>query len=276
MHSWQALFHPRSERNGHESLQRALALLSRAREYAQQVRSDAWQFAVEIEELRQLGLTNCDFRWLVARGYVAHALETTLPGEEQRQFTLLGRHMFPDGTCFILHTGMDAAAPPQEEDLSDTEEDDTRLETNDDPTTTGNGSVKETPVPPFVQGGSAGETNSHSASPDRRAGETHGTYTKILQPHWDPRRRELRVGDKLVKRFRWPAVNQETVLAVFEEEGWPDRVDDPLPVVPEQDPKRRLHDTIKCLNRNQLHEIVHFRGDGTGEGVSWELVECRE
>ena len=83
----------------------------------------------------------------------------------------------------------------------------------------------------------------------------------------------MRVNGKLVKHFKWPALNQETILAAFEEEGWPPRIDDPLPPLPEQDPKRRLHDTIKCINRNQKHHLIHFHGDGTGEGVIWEFVE---
>ena len=36
--------------------------------------------------------------------------------------------------------------------------------------------------------------------------------------------------------------------------------------------KRRLNDTIKCLNRGQVYRLLHFRGDGTGEGVLWEVV----
>jgi hypothetical protein len=63
------------------------------------------------------------------------------------------------------------------------------------------------------------------------------------------------------------------VLCAFEEEGWPARIDDPLPPQQDQDSKRRLSDTIKCLNRKQSHHLIHFRGDGTGEGVVWERVE---
>jgi len=91
-------------------------------------------------------------------------------------------------------------------------------------------------------------------------------------PHWDPEARELWLNGKLVKRFKWHAVNQEVVLSAFQEEGWPVRIDDPLPPQPEQDSKRRLSDTIKCLNRKQAHELIHFRGDGTGEGVIWERI----
>ena len=83
----------------------------------------------------------------------------------------------------------------------------------------------------------------------------------------------LGINGTTVKRFRWTAANQETILAAFEEEGWPHRIDDPLPPQPDQDSKRRLSDTIKCLNRKQINQLIHFHGDGTGEGVIWELVE---
>ncbi len=95
---------------------------------------------------------------------------------------------------------------------------------------------------------------------------------QIPAPHWDAEVRELRVDGKIVKRFKWHAVNQEHVLSAFQEEDWPVRIDDPLPPQPEQDPKRRLSDTIKCLNRKQTNELIHFHGDGTGEGVTWERV----
>ena len=92
-------------------------------------------------------------------------------------------------------------------------------------------------------------------------------------PTWDAERRELHISGMTVKRFKWTAANQEPILAAFEEEGWPRRIDDPLPPHPDQDSKRRLSDTIKCLNRKQINQLVHFRGDGTGEGVTWEQVE---
>lgn len=91
-------------------------------------------------------------------------------------------------------------------------------------------------------------------------------------PSWDAALHELRLGVRLVKRFKWPAMNQETLLAAFQEEGWPIRIDDPLPPKAEQDPKRRLHDTIKSLNRNQQDRLIRFKGDGTGEGARWELI----
>jgi len=57
----------------------------------------------------------------------------------------------------------------------------------------------------------------------------------------------------------------------FQEEDWPGRIDDPL--CPNRtDPQQRLHDTVRALNRHQLHKRIRFSRDGTGEGVVWKLV----
>jgi hypothetical protein len=90
-------------------------------------------------------------------------------------------------------------------------------------------------------------------------------------PCWDQQLRELRLDQILIKRFCVPAENQELILASFQEEAWPTRIDDPLPPVPQIDAKRRLHSAIQCLNRNQRAQLVHFHGDGNGRGVRWEM-----
>ena len=92
------------------------------------------------------------------------------------------------------------------------------------------------------------------------------------KPRYDRHRRELWLGDFLVKRFRVPAGNQELILMAFEEEGWPEHLDDPLPPQPGHDPKRRLHDTIDRLNRSQFHQLLRFRGNGTARSILWESV----
>jgi hypothetical protein len=92
-------------------------------------------------------------------------------------------------------------------------------------------------------------------------------------PHWDERRRQLRWRTQVVKQFKGPAPNQELILTVFEEEGWPPCIDDPLPRDLSQDPKERLHDTIKNLNRNQVQPLIFFGGNGRGTGVRWDWRE---
>jgi hypothetical protein len=93
-------------------------------------------------------------------------------------------------------------------------------------------------------------------------------------PHWDGEKRLLLWQERIVKCFRVPAANQELILAALEEEGWPDSIDDPLPVAHAINPKIRLHDTIKGLNRNQTHGLLRFVGDGTGRRVGWRLREA--
>ena len=110
-------------------------------------------------------------------------------------------------------------------------------------------------------------------SPSQNLAATHAGETDMPSPTWDCERHELKIGKVIVKRFKWRATNQEAILNAFQEENWPPRIDDPLPPKPEKDPKRRLSDAIKCLNRKQDNPLIRFRGDGTGEGVLWSFVE---
>lgn len=95
-----------------------------------------------------------------------------------------------------------------------------------------------------------------------------------LKPSWEPVSREFRVGNILVKQFRVPAQNQELVLAAFEEDGWPPWINDPLVPRDHVCPKRRVHDTINRLNRNQKVPLIRFVGNGSGTGFGWELLNC--
>lgn len=92
------------------------------------------------------------------------------------------------------------------------------------------------------------------------------------QPNWDQMRRTLCYQENVVKQYKVPAPNQELILAAFEEEDWPYRIDDPLPQVQLIEPKRRLHDTINALNRHHRTPSLRFMGDGQGEGICWEPI----
>src|SRR5687768_7642753 len=78
------------------------------------------------------------------------------------------------------------------------------------------------------------------------------------RPHWDAELRTLFIGDVIVKTFRQPAPIQEMILAAFEEEGWPRHLDDPLPPLPGLNPKDRLHQAIRNLNRAMNEPIIRF------------------
>jgi hypothetical protein len=219
-----------------EKIRTALVLLIESHQYAEQTSGDKWEFAVEIEELVKLGLRKNDLRWLVRRGYVEHAREITANGEASRTFHPTGDLKFSKNTCFVLSA---------------------------------NGAIATREIQ--LNGLDNGAKHS---SLTQGLPFTTDVVLKPSVPEWDVDRRELRFGDRIIKRFKWHAANQETVLAAFQEEGWPHRIDDPLSPRAEQDSKRRLSDTIKCLNRKQQHRIIHFRGDGAGEGVVWDLCDA--
>jgi hypothetical protein len=218
-----------------------------------------WEFAINLAQLRQFGLSEHQLRWLILKKYVAHCDVHRLPGQvSPNGHSRLPRLAIDDEDLFCL-TAAGAAIIEALAGILQT------CATTADMATLQNGNGHSFPFDPI-------------AFPSIASGSTADICPRndpaILLPKWDSERRELRLTGKLVKQFKWPAINQETILAAFQEEGWPRRIDDPLSPAPEIDPKRRLHDTIKCLNRNQKNLLLHFRGDGTGEGVYWERVHC--
>jgi len=218
----------------HRELQKALDLLLQAREYAEELDRDAWDFAVELKCLREAGLTNNDVRWLMYQGFLV--LGTDVPGGSKclsRQQEK-GRSPLHEGDFFLLSEhGYGFAI----ETLGET-------------------------YRPAQQALPNNGMSQREASPSQNA--------TPAKPQWDSSRRTLVYGKQVVKEFKSQAVNQEIVLAAFEEEEWQFRIDDPLPQHPDIVGKQRLHDTISSLNRNQKRRLLRFRGDGTGEGICWE------
>ena len=242
----------------------ALAHLAEAARFARELCRDPWDFAVEVGTLRELGLTNNDLRCLVCMGLVEHKQETTAIGDTCRVFQPDRPLCFSDNACFVLseegfeyvsgilasrngvHEAGDSGSPPPVR---------SPVSVGYGPRPATRERVAQAPhlLPASVPAGQNG-------------------LGKDLIPKWDGQRQELRLRDIVVKQFKVPAINQERILAAFEEEGWPVLIDDPLPPHPGQDPKRRLHDTINSLNRNQKHALLRFLGDGKGEGVRWEFA----
>jgi hypothetical protein len=92
-----------------------------------------------------------------------------------------------------------------------------------------------------------------------------------LTPRYDAEERLLSWGRHALKNYRQPSGNQEAILLAAEELAWARWFDDPLPRARAGNPKARLHDAIKNLNRHQTLPLVRFKGDGTGTRVGWEL-----
>jgi hypothetical protein len=222
-----------------------LALLLRAYGYAKDFKSCPWQIAVPISDLYDSGLSRTDLHWLLVCRYVEHAHEITDDRADHRRFEHAGRAVIHEDSCFVLTPhGADFAAkllrlPAMADEVG----------------------AEAAPPQPGTPSDTVARGDTNQFSP-----------LAIAQPTWSAHCRELCLGKVLVKRFRVPADNQEIILSTFQEEGWPQLIDDPLPPTPEIAPKRRLHDTIAGLNRNQVNRLVRFFGNGTSDGVRWEPI----
>ncbi|HXY37414.1 MAG TPA: hypothetical protein VEI07_24510 [Planctomycetaceae bacterium] len=214
----------------------ALEALVAAYNYAQDSQTDRWQFAIGITELCASGATLADLRWLILRGFAEHALETTIPSDAERSFRNLTPTAFPEKTCFVLSS---AGTLNLAKALY----------------------VRQSTPTSIESQATAIGASMEPLSPRSR-----------VTPEWDSVRRELRYRGQVIKRYRVPAQNQALVLTAFQESGWPECIDDPLPPVPEQDSKERLQATIKSLNRNRLSRLVKFHGNGNGQQVYWEAI----
>jgi len=225
---------------------RGLELLWRARVYSEHVRSDLWQFSVEMSALIDGQLSVTDLRWLVARGYAAHAIEATRLTHSTRQFRQLSALSFPSGTCLVLtEHGFDAVTTLLAESPVESES--------------------------AYNGSSIPAEPSEHERPPTRIPKLH----RRKGPSWNADLQELRMDGRLVKQFRRPATSQELILAAFEEENWPDKIEDPLPVLHGQDAKRRLHYTVHHLNRGQRPLLIRFHVNGNGESIFWRPARIR-
>jgi len=121
----------------------------------------------------------------------------------------------------------------------------------------------------LLQDDSANPQSARSKLRPRAKPRPKATPSRRSIPHWDAKTRTLWLGATLIKDFKVPAKNQEIVLSAFEEQGWPECIDDPLPPAGGINPKRRLHDTIIRLNRSHKHRLIRFGGNGNGLAVIW-------
>ncbi len=225
----------RAEKRLPPRIRAALTILLEAFRYAHDLDANLWDFATEIASLRRLKLSNGDLRWLVRGGLLEHGIEVTLGGDAQRSFEHPSRLMFSKKTCFVLSSaGAELAGG-----LSPATDDSLIL----------------------------AEARPASETPALAIASPPGPQP----PQWDRDRQERRVGSTLVKRYKIPAANEETILAAFEELNWPQRIDDPLPPCNEPSPAGRLQQTIESLNRNQKRPLIRFLGDAAGRGVRWEF-----
>ena len=136
----------------------ALMLLLEAYDCARDVNRSVWDFAVEIDALREAGLTTSGLRWLVCKVFAEHACELPPPDQLGRLFRAeRGGLIFEKETCFVL---TEAGAR-------------------------------------FARKAAGQRSHAgRSAGPKRAAQRNH--RGQRLVPKWDRDRQELRVGNRLV------------------------------------------------------------------------------
>jgi hypothetical protein len=210
-------------------LTEGLRTLLAAAVYAKKAQVQPEAFAVSFSCLQVCGLYECDLHWLLSQALLIHLSESTSLGDKRRLFQCAGPEIGLR-SCFVL---------------------------------TQDGERFATKICTAQQAPNEDKLNGPMAE------LSFDVPPRQPRPVWDENRRELHFNGHLIKRFRLPSPNQIAVLAAFEEENWPSKIDDPLPPLTDQDPKRRLHDTIRNLNRCHRLPILRFVGDGTGQGVLW-------
>jgi hypothetical protein len=92
-----------------------------------------------------------------------------------------------------------------------------------------------------------------------------------IRPSWDGES-VLSWDGEVLKEFRRAATMQKRILEEFEKQGWPHRIDNPLPRLTGVNRKQHLRDTIKNLNRGLTRRMILFFADGAGQGICWMPV----
>jgi len=198
----------------------------------------AWEYAVDVETLSQVGVTVQEVRWLLAKRFVQHRIEVTRPGDRRRSFLPCNNMVVGGSSAFVLtETGYEFAT--------------NRMRTFDR-------------LQRFEEA-YRGEPCVFPVTGPILTGSQEN-------PQWDAASLELRLGDVLLRQLREDAANQIRILAAFEEEGWPTRIDDPLPPHGDVDPRQRLRDTIRRLNQRHKVNALRFSAAGHSEQVCWRLV----
>jgi len=244
-----------------EAAMLAIERLRQAYDAAFACARDAWDFSIELKQMKISGIDTHVLRILISKNLITHRRETTRAQECNRTFESVGGLALSDQSCFVISKkGYEFAKSAQSGQRAQTKPKEIKK-----PIT-----VYERKMMSLHHSGPLAGSQKINEADSNQLGSSAYPHLQV-KPAGDRENRELRLGDVVVKRFRWPAENQELVLDAFQELGWPARVGNPLAEHPNICPKVRLHDTLKCLNRKQVNELVKFRGDGTGLGILLEI-----
>lgn len=108
----------------------------------------------------------------------------------------------------------------------------------------------------------------------REFGLSGAAATPECHLEWCNETGELRLNDEVIRKIRRGVTNNVDVfLDAFQGDGWPQRIDDPLPRPRDVDASVRLRETVRSLNRGL--QQIRFAADGRGEGITWEIIPTK-
>lgn len=90
------------------------------------------------------------------------------------------------------------------------------------------------------------------------------------KPKWDPETGKLYYRDQIIRKLRKTKdlTNIHLILDTFEEDGWPSRIDSPIP---NDSSGERLHETIRSLKKDLIG--ITFSVQEGGQAVVWQVAE---
>jgi len=222
--------------NGLETLAldflRVADLLLNARVLAERENRAIWDYALEIDDLLQVGLTHQHLRWLSAEGLTEFGVETGQSGRSPRRFRVLARPVisFPKRTCCVLTPcGLNFFR---------------RL----------NG--ERNGLWPGLSGGPV----------TSRGSRTQSTMADV--PYWDGTKK-LYFRGTLLHEFKQPAPHEKAILQAFQEPGWPPYVTNPLLMVDPLDRGEKAANAVKKLNEHQAPQLLTFSVIDRGQKIGW-------
>ena len=91
-------------------------------------------------------------------------------------------------------------------------------------------------------------------------------------PRYDRDLRELWLGDALIHCFAPQAKKEIAVVEMFEAQGWPRCIHDPLGDPADRGFEHHLHSVVYELNHGQRRRLIRFSCDAGARRVRWDYT----
>jgi hypothetical protein len=126
---------------------------------------------------------------------------------------------------------------------------------------------------PATTPSSAASTPAATATPAEAFRPSGPFGAPVAVPQWNGQLRQLQLRGELVKAFTSPADEQEAILQVFQEQGWPKSIDNPLSRKKTKKVRhKQLENIVRRLNGNQRSRRLRFHVCDKGRKIWWEEI----